>query len=143
MIHTHALINPAILTLLPLMLLGTGAMGGCAAQSSHVYELRMYHANEGKREALIARFRDHTDAIFKRHNMASIGYWVPEESPASHNLFVYVLEHPSRQDADKNWAAFMADPEWQRVKRESEVNGPLVDHIDRFFMDPATFSALK
>src|SRR4026207_665978 len=59
----------------------------------HVYELRLYHVNEGKLDALKARFGDHTDAIFKRHHMKSIGYWVPEDAPYSQNLFVYVLEH--------------------------------------------------
>ena len=77
--------------------------------------------------ALKARFGDHTDAIFKRHNVKSIGYWVPED--AAQNLFVYILEHPSRQEAEKNWAAFQADPEWKKVKAESEAHGALVDHI--------------
>ena len=111
--------------------------------SHHVYELRLYHVKEGKMDALKARFGDHTDAIFKRHNMKSIGYWSPEDAPDSQNLFVYILEHPSRQEAEKNWAAFQADPEWQKVKKESEANGPLVDHIDHYFMDPTSFSALK
>jgi len=62
---------------------------------------------------------------------------------SSQNLCVYILEHPNHEEALKNWAAFQADPEWQKVKAESEVNGPLVDHIDRHFMDPPTFSALK
>jgi hypothetical protein len=39
-------------------------------------------------------------------------------------------------------AAFQADPEWQKVKAESEAHGPLVDHIDRYFMEPTSFSAL-
>jgi hypothetical protein len=109
----------------------------------HVYELRLYHAKEGKMEALKARFGDHTDAIFRRHNMKSIGYWSPEDAPDSQNLFIYILEHPSRQEAEKNWAAFQADPEWQKVKAESEANGPLVDQIDHYFMDPTSFSALQ
>ncbi len=109
----------------------------------HVYELRLYRVNEGKMNSLKARFGDHTDAIFRRHNMKSIGYWSPEDAPDSQNLFIYILEHPSRQEAEKNWAAFQADPEWQKVKAESEANGPLVDHIDHYFMDPTTFSALK
>jgi hypothetical protein len=29
------------------------------------------------------------------------------------------------------------------VKAESEGHGALVDHIDRYFMDPTSFSALK
>jgi hypothetical protein len=143
MMRYHALLNSVALPVLSLAILGFGTLSGCAAQSCQVYELRLYHANEGKLDALIARFRDHTDAIFKRHNMTSIGYWVPEAAPNSHNLLVYILEHPSRQDAERNWAAFQADPEWQRVKAESEVNGPLVDHIERYFMDPTAFSALK
>ena len=109
----------------------------------HVYELRLYHVKEAKMDALKARFGDHTDAIFKRHNMKSVGYWSPEDAPDSQNLFVYILEHSSRQEAEKNWAAFQADPEWQKVKKDSEANGPLVDHIDHYFMDPTSFSALK
>jgi hypothetical protein len=109
----------------------------------HVYELRLYQVNEGKMDALIARFGDHTDAIFKRHNMKSIGFWRPEDAPYSQNLFVYLLEHPSREEARKNWAAFQADPEWKKVKAESETNGALANHIDSYFMDPTSFSALK
>ena len=116
---------------------------GAPNPSHHVYELRLYHVNEGKMDALKARFGDHTDAIFKRHNMKSIGYWSPEDAPSSQNLFVYILEHPSRQEAEKNWAEFQADPEWKKVKAESEANGALVDHIDRYFMDPTNFSALQ
>ena len=111
--------------------------------SQHVYELRMYHVHQGKADALRNRFGDHTDAIFRKHNMKSIGYWVPENALDSQKLFIYILEHPSREEAEKNWAAFQADPEWQKVKAESEASGPLVDHIDRYFMDPTSFSALK
>ena len=116
---------------------------GESKSSQHVYELRMYHVNEGKMDALIARFGDHTDAIFRRHNMRSIGFWRPEDAPYSQNLFVYILEHPSREEARKNWVAFQADPEWKKVKADSETQGPLVDHIDSYFMDPTSFSALK
>ena len=111
--------------------------------SHHVYELRMYHVKPGKMDALVARFGDHTDAIFKRHNMKSIGYWVPENAPNSQNLFIYILEHPSREEAKKNWDAFHDDPQWQKVKAESEAQGPLVDHIDNYFMDPTSYSVLN
>ena len=117
--------------------------GSDAPSAQHVYELRLYHAKEGKMDALKARFGDHTDALFKRHNMKSIGYWQPQDAPNSQNLFIYILEHPSREDAEKNWAAFQADPDWKKVKADSETNGALVDHIDRYFMDPTSFSALK
>lgn len=121
---------------------GFSALGG-SSTAHHVYELRLYHVNEGKMDALKARFGNHTDAIFKRHNIKSIGYWVPEDAPSSQNLFVYILEHPSRQDAEKNWAAFHADPEWERVKTESEAHGALTSRIDNYFMDPTNFSELN
>ena len=109
----------------------------------HVYELRLYHVKEGKLDALKARFGDHTDSIFKRHNMKSIGYWVPEDAPYSQNLFVYILEHPSREEARKNWTEFQADPEWKKVKADSEAQGPLTNRQDSYFMDPTSFSAFK
>jgi NIPSNAP len=124
--------------------LGLSTMRGSSANAAHhVYELRLYHVHEGKMDALRDRFGNHTDAIFKRHNMKSIGYWSPEDAPDSQKLFIYILEHPSRQEAEKNWAAFQADPEWKKVKAESEANGPLADHIDHYFMDPTSYSALK
>ena len=122
--------------------LGYGNLSG-SNRSQPVYELRLYQVNEGKMDALIARFRDHTDAIFKRHSMKSVGFWRPEDAPYSQNLFIYILEHPSREEAKKNWAAFQADPEWKKVKAESETQGPLANHIDSYFMDPTSFSALK
>ena len=128
-----------------LVMLGFSALRGSHAQTptTHIYELRLYHAKEGKLDALKARFRDHTDVIFRRHNMKSVGYWSPEDPPDSQNMLIYILEHPGRQEAENNWASFQADPEWKKVKAESEANGPLVDRIDRYFMDPTTFSALK
>jgi hypothetical protein len=71
-----------------LMLTFTKLGASSAAAVSHVYELRLYHAKEGKIDALKARFADHTDALFRRHNMKSIGYWSPEDVPDSQNLFI-------------------------------------------------------
>src|SRR5262249_47631599 len=89
-----------------LIMVGYSSLRGSDAKpSQHVYELRLYHVKEGKMDALTARFGDHTDALFRRHNMKSIGYWQPDDAPSSRQLFVYVLEHPSREDAEKNWAA--------------------------------------
>jgi len=125
------------------MLCLTSLRGSNAEKPRHVYELRLYHVHEAKMDALKARFGDHTDAIFKRHNMKSIGYWQPQDAPNSQNLFVYILEHPSREQAKKNWDAFHDDPEWKKVKEESEKDGALTTQIDSYFMDPTSFSPLQ
>ena len=124
------------------IMIAYNSLGG-SKPPHHVYELRMYHVNPDKMDALKARFGDHVDALFNKHNMKSIGYWQPEDAPASQNLFVYVLEHPSREEAKKNWDAFHADPEWTRVKEESEKDGALTSQIDSYFMDPTAFSKLQ
>lgn len=110
---------------------------------AHVYEMRTYTATEGKLDAVNARFRDHTVAIFARHNMKSVGYWLPSEGPMAGTTLVYILEHPSREEARKNWAAFNADPEWQKAKAESEVNGRIVAKAESVFMTAADYSPIK
>jgi hypothetical protein len=101
--------------LLPLLLLT--AVMACA----RVYELRTYTAADGKLEALKVRFRDHTIRIFKKHGIESIGYWVPQDGERWKNTLIYILAHPSREEATKNWAEFAADPEWKKVAAESEA----------------------
>jgi hypothetical protein len=110
---------------------------------SHVYELRTYTATEGKLDAVNARFRDHTRRIFERHNIKSVGYWTPSEGTLAGKTLVYIVEHASRDEATKNWAAFRADPEWQKVKAESEAAGPIVAKVDSVYMTPTEYSALK
>lgn len=123
------------------MLLVAGVNRSEAQAPNHVYELRVYHANPGKLDALNQRFRDHTITIFNKHNMKSVGYWVPQDN--KDNLLIYVLEHPSREAATKDWAAFNADPEWVKVKAAPEANGKLVDHVDDTYMNPTDYSMLK
>lgn len=114
-----------------------------SASSTHVFEFRTYTAAPGKLEALQARFRDNTDRIFKKHGMTSVGYFAPQDEPLSKNTFMYILSFPSRDAAKASWDAFRADPEWQKVQKESEVNGKLVDHVDSVFTGPTEFSRLK
>jgi len=105
--------------------------------------LATYTAPEGKLPELQARFRNHTMRIFNKHNMTSIGYWVPQDAPNSQNTLIYVLAHPSREAAKKNWADFQADSEWQKVSTESQVNGRIVSKVESVFMDPTDYSPIK
>src|SRR4030088_15829 len=125
------------------MMLSTAS--GLEAQSSGsksdvVYELRVYHTNEGKLDALLARFRDHTVEIFKRHEMKSVAYWTPTDEPLKGRTLIYILEHPSREAAAANWKSFRDDPEWVKVSTASEVNGKLVEKVDSTYMTLTDFS---
>jgi hypothetical protein len=113
------------------------------AQSSRVFELRVYHAPPGKLADLQARFRDHTVDIFKKHNLTSVGYWVPQDPERKDNTLIYILAHESRESARKNWSEFARDPEWQTVSKASEANGKIVEKIESTFMDPTDYSPMK
>jgi hypothetical protein len=56
---------------------------------------------------------------------------------------VYILAHPNREEAKKNWASFQADPEWVKARTESEVQGRLTTKVESVFLDPLDFSAMK
>jgi len=132
--------------IIAVVLLLSGYAVGRASQPApaHIYELRTYTAAEGKLDAVVARFRDHTVRIFERHHMKSVGYWLPTDpEKGGGTTLIYILEHPSREEAKKNWAEFSADPEWVKAKAESEVNGRIVAKADSVFMSATDFSAIK
>jgi hypothetical protein len=108
-----------------------------------VFEIRTYTTEEGKLDALNARFRNHTMRLFEKHGMTNIGYWTPEDGPLSHNTLIYILAHPSREAAKKNWEAFGSDPEWQKVREESEANGKIVTKVESVFVDATDYSPMK
>lgn len=119
------------------------AIGGFTAEaqdSAAVFELRVYHTVEGRLPALLARFRDHTVALFTRHGITSVAYWTPLDEPLKGKTLIYVLKHPSRDEAAKNWKAFQDDPEWVKVKAESEASGPIVEKIDSTYMALTDYS---
>jgi hypothetical protein len=105
-----------------------------------VYELRIYHTYEGKLEPLLKRFREQETKIFERLGMHGVGYWTPDDEPLKGRTLVYMLRHKSRAAAKESWAKFKTDPEWVKLKAESEANGALVEKHDITFMTLTDFS---
>ena len=112
------------------------------ADSSRVFELRIYHAVPGKVPALETRFRDTASKLLAKHDLKAVGYWVPEDAPASDNTFIYILAHPSREEAKKNWEAMFADPGFKEMMK-SEQADKLVEKVDSTYMHPTDFSPMK
>jgi NIPSNAP len=108
-----------------------------------VFEIRTYTAEDGKLDALNARFRDHTIKLFEKHGITSIGYWIPADEPSAKNTLIYIVAHASRDAAKQNWDEFGKDPEWQKVKAESEADGKLVTKVESVFVNPTDYSPLK
>jgi len=114
------------------------------AKDSRCFELRTYYAAPGKLEALNARFRDHTCALFKKHGMEIVGFWIPaEQKDGADTKLVYMLAHKSREAAKKSFADFGNDPEWKKARAESEANGKLVEKVESVFMSATDYSPMK
>lgn len=131
--HFLALVSAACFSLT------AGQAAAAEPEETHrCYELRIYHAAEGKLEALHARFRDHTTGLFTRHGMTNVGYWVPVEN--SGNQLIYLLSYPSEAARELSWKGFLADPAWITAKAASETSGSLVAKIENRILTQTDFS---
>jgi len=111
---------------------GVGGVGwGYAQQRQQTapgfYELRVYTALPGKRDTLAARFASRTAAIYARHGITNVGYWIPQQSDpdlgiSADNTFIYIRGYPSKEERDKRLAARGADPEFAEVVTKQEQN---------------------
>lgn len=107
-----------------------------------IHELRIYTAAPGKMPDLLARFRDHTMDLFEKHGITNVGYWLNSIGGRNDELW-YMLAFESLAQREQAWAAFVADPEWAKVRAESEADGPLLSHLENRIMNPTDFSPLK
>ena len=115
------------------------------------YELRVYTAQPGKRDALAARFvTGGAAANFARHGITNVGYWIPQQSdPAlgisAEDTFIYIRGYPSKEERDKRLKAAHSDPFFINVIRAQEANSEteLVLHARNIDMVPhGSYSAI-
>jgi len=116
------------------------------ADSNRVFELMVYHTEPGKVPALESVFKD-VSKLQTKHGLNVVGYWVPKDDlPAWKDTFVYLVAHPSEDDATKNWDALHADPAFLPYRRAAvpliaQVNGAF--QVDEVFMRPTDYSQMK
>ena len=128
---------PFLRPIAPILLAGF-ALCGSGRAAERCFELRTYHAAEGKLAALNDRFKNHTVGLFARHGMVNVAYWVPLENPE--RKLVYLLSYPDLAAREISWQGFLADPEWIAAKEASEAAGSLVTKIESRFLTLTDFS---
>ena len=106
--------------------------------TTNVQEMRVYHAMPGRLPDLNARFENHTMRLFEKHGITNVGYWT--EDVGTSNQLVYMLGYDGLGNREKSWSAFGADPDWQKARAASEVNGPLVRMSESSIMRPTPYS---
>ena len=107
-----------------------------------IYELRVYRTLPGRLPALLARFNDHTLRIWERLGIRQVGFWTTLVGESAFEL-TYMIAWQSLADRETKWTTFQSDPEWIRVRNESEKDGPINANISNQLLAPTAFSALK
>jgi len=112
--------------------------------NARVYELRTYTTLPGRLPALHKRFSEHTMKLFEKHGMKNEAYWVPTDDERKDTTLIYVISHENEDAAKKSWAAFQADPDWQKARAASEAEDAggkiLAKAPERVFMKLTNYS---
>jgi hypothetical protein len=107
-----------------------------------IHELRIYTSPPGRLPDLLARFDTITLKLWERHGIRQAGFWTTLVGPSSNEL-VYLLAWESLAERETKWTAFLADPDWQKAKAETEAKGPIVANIASSFLQPTAFSSVR
>jgi len=107
-----------------------------------LYELRSYEAVPGRLPDLLKRFETITTKIWDRLGIRQAGFWTTVIGESNQAL-IYMLAWESLADREQKWGVFMADPEWQEKRAETEAKGPIVAKISSQILAPTRFSAVK
>src|ERR1043166_2671661 len=115
------------------------------------YELRIYKAQPGKRDALAQRFASRTAATYARHGITNVGYFIPlqsdkERAIGADDTFIYIRGYPSQAERDTRLKAAHDDPEFEEVvlKQERDPNARLIIKAHNIDMAPhGPYSAIK
>ncbi len=114
------------------------AFASKAQTDTKFYELRTYYCNEGRLHDLLARFQKHTIALFQKHGMGVVGFWVPMDN--KENKLIYVLSYPNKAARDASWKSFSDDPVWKTALANSIKEGEIISKVESVFLKTTDFS---
>ncbi len=126
-----------------LMVVRAPASAADTPSDGKVYDMWVYKANAGKLDALQARFRDYTCKLFNKHGMELIGFWTPLEGDEAKDTLIYLVAFPNVEAQKKTWKAFWDDPEWKKVKADSEKEGVLVKERKNRLLRATDYSPIQ
>lgn len=107
-----------------------------------LHELRMYHCTPGRLPDLSRRFETQTLKIWKRLGIRPVGFWTVRVGPDNQTLY-YMLAWKDFEERERLWHTLSHDPEWLKVKAETEKDGPLIAYVENVLLAPTAYSPLK
>jgi hypothetical protein len=109
-----------------------------------IFELRTYHSPTWRQlEALHDRFAGPEIKIFHRSGIHPVLYGSTVFGAKMPNL-MYLIPFANLAEREKAWAAFGADPEWVKVRKESvEKHGQISSVIEIALYKAAPYSPIR
>jgi len=118
--------------------------GKTPATGERIFELRTYESdNETTVKRKIGMFAEGEIAIFRRCGLQPVFFG---EALAGANLprITYMVAYDNMAGRDKAWAAFGADPEWQKLRVAPGLTDPdIVANISNAILKPAAGSEIR
>jgi hypothetical protein len=100
-----------------------------------IHELRLYSVTQGRMADALARFTDHLPAMFARHCVRCVGAWTALTG-SNGPRFVYLMAWADHAQREAAWASFYGDPEWTRVRAQTNAGHEMVERSDVFLLKP-------
>ena len=116
---------------------------GVQAKRPRLFELRTYEShNKRANKKKIEMFDIGETAIFRRTGLQPVFFGETLVGPKQPNL-TYMLVFDDMAARDKNWAAFVADPEWKKLSSMPEyADAEIVSNISSVFLRLTSFSQI-
>lgn len=103
-----------------------------------IHQLRIYEIFKANKDAFHTRLRDHAARIMQRYEFDIVAMW--EAKKAERSEFVYLLRWPDERAKIEAWTAFMADREWNEIKKATRDRGSLAGRIEDRLLRPTDYS---
>jgi hypothetical protein len=110
-------------------------------KAPRIFELRTYEGyNEDALRRKLKMFNNEEFVIFDRTKLNRVFFG---EVIAGNDMpcLTYMITFANMDEHDKNWAAFSADADWQRISKAPEYANS-VSRITKIFLEPTAYSQI-
>lgn len=80
--------------------------------------------------------------ISEKHGIGQVGFWTTLIGRNNQVLY-YMLECENLAERDRKWNAFIADPEWQEARAETQKDGQIVAKVTNEILSPTVHSKIR
>jgi hypothetical protein len=116
---------------------------GVAENRPRIFELRTYESHSRKaHHAKVGMFNQSEIAIFRRTGLQPVFFGETMVGSGMPSL-TYMLTFANLEERQRNWAAFIADPEWKKLSQTPGFTDPeIVSNISNVILSPTTYSQI-